>query len=1259
MHSQVDCGKMIENLRHKPRLLFRGAMLGLLVFTILSNEAWGQIRAGSAYLKILPGTRQQSLGSGMTGALDGTFSLYSNPGAAGLMRQWHLSGSYNKWIADIYNISLIGGRQFRANLPWGDRFYAAAGINYQGFGDFDATGLPQASVSAQDLLLTGHFGFPITKVSRNLSAGFNVKYLRSELAQFSANALVFDTGLIYRTPRFRFPLLFEEGIFSIGGAVTQLGKSMTFVTEGTPLPRTLRLGTSLNVGAHDRLQLQLVGDYRKVRSEVSRVSLGGEIMNFLSPLSPSLGRVVSLRGGYVFNSEQETSLVSKYAFSFSFRLDDYMNDLLFGSQQAMLPINTALRNDLGALGSSRYANVLQISSDWTPIGPEGFDFEESLYHSTDPEHGPAESFRVCDPVQLRWHATRDPDLYDDVNYILLVGRERGELGTFVEKAKRNQMSPGLRRAYNDGFAETATTEVKLIEITPAMKNLIADDGTLSMSNVAETRVTKAKEPVVSYTLLDEPEPSPNHPVGTFYWSVLAYDRNGHYRVVGDAGRHIARFDVRPDPTLELTITNTVPVADGYISNVTITNTTGYNLTDSVLVQVAGIDSTELVVELPERLAGLGIDVDRTGGTTANVPVDSLLEVRVSGIGVGESRTLQVRWQKDYPYLIATVDPERRFLCIPVRDTLSLYDLRIEQVTDVPPLRPGVRFAFNRYQLGSLEKGSRGRLDIIRESLRSKELSHAYVKLEGHTDQTGFRWNRNLVPAERKAADMRDNLALSRKRIATVKSYLESGDANGADIDSSRFCAVGFGQEKPRSSFAMPSAIKEAFRKGLMPRARYQALVDSMDRRVEIYLLNEPVPCDRSEVPENVRMKVVMKGSEFKYKLRVKNDGPNTAYGARVWQTLPSYLEITQVDSVDGFTAHGDTVYWTVDRLQPGETSEINLVVRVAELPNGAIVRKFTATSGVSAAYDLNSANNLASTEEIIAIGGKITEIPFAEAAGRVPDVPVAIRHEVRRGESLSIIASRYSGAQGYRITWSDIYHVNEEIIGPYPNAIEPGMLLRIPARSELCPADEAPATVGSVRIEGKLAAGETLVGTYVFTNPDDRPEGKSRYRWLRNGRPIDGATASTYTVQAADLEAKLTFEVTPVSLARQCPVGSSGRATLGSGGPPADRGNRAPKATDVRIEGDCQVGSRLRTRYKFLDPDGDREGATVIRWLRNGEAIAGATREVYEIQLADAGRTLAVEIIPRDKLGAKGIATQSSDHKVPRRLLPGQECGQD
>lgn len=68
----------------------------------------------------------------------------------------------------------------------------------------------------------------------------------------------------------------------------------------------------------------------------------------------------------------------------------------------------------------------------------------------------------------------------------------------------------------------------------------------------------------------------------------------------------------------------------------------------------------------------------------------------------------------------------------------------------------------------------------------------------------------------------------------------------------------------------------------------------------------------------------------------------------------------------------------------------------------------------------------------------------------------------------------------------------------------------------------APAFTAKPSITGTAQVGQTLTGA----SGTIRNGTASARRWLRNGAAISGATAPTYVVQASDVGAKITFEVT-------------------------------------------------------------------------------------------------------------------------------------
>ncbi len=81
-----------------------------------------------------------------------------------------------------------------------------------------------------------------------------------------------------------------------------------------------------------------------------------------------------------------------------------------------------------------------------------------------------------------------------------------------------------------------------------------------------------------------------------------------------------------------------------------------------------------------------------------------------------------------------------------------------------------------------------------------------------------------------------------------------------------------------------------------------------------------------------------------------------------------------------------------------------------------------------------------------------------------------------------------------------------------------------------------PPMASSVSSAGCLIVGETLTANYTYSDDEGDPEGASIFQWYRaidaagtGATAIPGATASTYTLQAADTAQFLAVEVTPVA----------------------------------------------------------------------------------------------------------------------------------
>ncbi|TDX81343.1 hypothetical protein EDF35_1010 [Rathayibacter sp. PhB151] len=123
------------------------------------------------------------------------------------------------------------------------------------------------------------------------------------------------------------------------------------------------------------------------------------------------------------------------------------------------------------------------------------------------------------------------------------------------------------------------------------------------------------------------------------------------------------------------------------------------------------------------------------------------------------------------------------------------------------------------------------------------------------------------------------------------------------------------------------------------------------------------------------------------------------------------------------------------------------------------------------------------------------------------------------------------------------------------------------------------------------------------------------YQWQRNGTAISGATASTYTLVAADAGAAITVAVTGTKSGYTAVTKTSAAVTA-----KAALQTLMPTPT---ITGTTKVGSTLTANPGTWDA-----GTTLTyQWKKNGGSyISGATAKTYVLKASDAGATITVSV---------------------------------
>jgi len=200
-------------------------------------------------------------------------------------------------------------------------------------------------------------------------------------------------------------------------------------------------------------------------------------------------------------------------------------------------------------------------------------------------------------------------------------------------------------------------------------------------------------------------------------------------------------------------------------------------------------------------------------------------------------------------------------------------------------------------------------------------------------------------------------------------------------------------------------------------------------------------------------------------------------------------------------------------------------------------------------------------------------------------------------------------------------------------------------------------SASAVSVSGDKNVGDVVIGSYDYNDVDGDIEDGSVFEWtisattdIGDGTVIGTATDNAYKILNTDQGQYLFFSVTPIAK-----TGNTDgiRVSSSAFGPV----NSAPVASLVTIDDTSpEIGNMITGSYVYDDVDGDSEGSSYFRWLRDGtEEITGANSKTYTVTNDDAGRTLTFEVTPvaGDGYPDTGIAAQSpATDAVPFSGLP-------
>jgi len=233
-------------------------LAAVLAPAILSAQTNNPI--GYAFLRTSVGARPSAMASSFVAMSDDPHCIFYNPAGIGNVEKRTAAFGYLNHILDIQNFAgayVMPLRQARVGF----------GVQYTSYGEFQRMnefGQELGTFSSSSAVI--YLSYAQTRADKRLQLGANVKYIRSELDNFSSDAYALDLGVIYHSA-FLGNMDFGGGIFNLGGVIS------AFDQTKERLPFNYQLGASKRL---EHLPLRYSLSLVKYNEEDLRFRAGGE-----------------------------------------------------------------------------------------------------------------------------------------------------------------------------------------------------------------------------------------------------------------------------------------------------------------------------------------------------------------------------------------------------------------------------------------------------------------------------------------------------------------------------------------------------------------------------------------------------------------------------------------------------------------------------------------------------------------------------------------------------------------------------------------------------------------------------------------------------------------------------------------------------------------------------------------------------------------------------------------------------------------------
>ncbi|MDO4756129.1 MAG: type IX secretion system protein PorQ [Parabacteroides sp.] len=202
---------------------------------------------GYTFLRYPSSTRANALGGHTVSLVERDPSLiYHNPALLGAEMDQMLNLNYLNYIADVNVGSALFTKAIKEKAAWGvgASFFSQGKIR-----GMSEEGLPTGDFTAKDISVNGFFSYDL---SARWRGGVAMKFLYSNIGDYSSMGMAFDAGLSYYNS--------EKG-FSFGFALKNIGAQLkAYEDERQKMPWDIQIGISKSM-AHAPIRFSLTAMY--------------------------------------------------------------------------------------------------------------------------------------------------------------------------------------------------------------------------------------------------------------------------------------------------------------------------------------------------------------------------------------------------------------------------------------------------------------------------------------------------------------------------------------------------------------------------------------------------------------------------------------------------------------------------------------------------------------------------------------------------------------------------------------------------------------------------------------------------------------------------------------------------------------------------------------------------------------------------------------------------------------------------------------